>query len=57
VERRSAGRPWPRIAEDLAAARVSFHLLAGLEFELAVFGHGRPILSGAAARFRDVETG
>jgi hypothetical protein len=40
------------VTEDMAAARTSFHLLAGPEFEVAVFGHGSPILSGASEQFR-----
>jgi hypothetical protein len=31
----------------------SLQRLAGLEFETALFGHGRAITSGAAARFRE----
>jgi glyoxylase-like metal-dependent hydrolase (beta-lactamase superfamily II) len=38
--------------EDLAAARESFRALAGLDFDVACFGHGSPIVGGAAARFR-----
>jgi glyoxylase-like metal-dependent hydrolase (beta-lactamase superfamily II) len=40
--------------EDLAAANRSFRALAGLDFEVAVFGHGTPIRSGAAGVFRRV---
>lgn len=38
--------------EDLAEGRRSLAKIAGFDFEVAVFGHGRPITSGAAARFR-----
>lgn len=40
------------IADDPAAAQRSFADLAQLQFEIAVFGHGRPLLGGAAERFR-----
>jgi glyoxylase-like metal-dependent hydrolase (beta-lactamase superfamily II) len=40
------------VTEDRTAAGSSFHLLADLEFDVAVFGHGSPILSGASAQFR-----
>jgi glyoxylase-like metal-dependent hydrolase (beta-lactamase superfamily II) len=39
--------------EDLAAARRSLEKLSSLDFEIACFGHGRPIRSGAARRFRE----
>lgn len=47
----------PRLAlfpayEDLAAGRASLARLAALEFEVACFGHGRPITRAAARRFR-----
>lgn len=38
--------------EDLDAGRRSLQGLAALDFEVAVFGHGKPILKGAAAAFR-----
>jgi glyoxylase-like metal-dependent hydrolase (beta-lactamase superfamily II) len=41
----------PFIFEDQALSRESFQRLAGLEFELAGFGHGRTIERGASARF------
>jgi glyoxylase-like metal-dependent hydrolase (beta-lactamase superfamily II) len=37
--------------DDITTGRISLAKLAGYEFEAAVFGHGRPILSGASARF------
>jgi len=40
------------IYEDVAAGMVSLHRLAGLEFEVAAFSHGRPILAHASERFR-----
>ena len=38
--------------EDLDQGRRSLQKLAGLDFEVACFGHGRPIRTGAAERFR-----
>lgn len=50
---RSGGSSFMRlIADDPAAARRSFGRLAQLDFEVAVFGHGAPLLGGAAERFR-----
>lgn len=43
----------PPFYEDAAAGRSTLRRLAALEFRVAVFGHGDPIASGAAARFRD----
>ena len=37
--------------DDFDTGKKSAARLAQLEFEVAVFGHGRPILSGASARF------
>jgi glyoxylase-like metal-dependent hydrolase (beta-lactamase superfamily II) len=37
--------------DDLTAGRASLVKLAGRDFEVAVFGHGRPILSSASAKF------
>ncbi len=38
--------------DDDVAARASFRRLAELDFDVACFGHGPPIRSGAAPRFR-----
>jgi len=38
--------------EDYAESRKSLARLAGLDFEHAVFGHGKPIITGASGRFR-----
>ena len=38
--------------EDLELGKRSLARLADMNFEVAVFGHGRPILKGAAALFR-----
>ncbi len=37
--------------DDVPTARASLAKLAKLEFEAAVFGHGRPMLSGASRKF------
>jgi len=37
--------------DDISAGRTSLAKLASREFEAAVFGHGKPILSGASGRF------
>ena len=37
--------------EDVDEGRRSLSKLAGLEFEVACFGHGKPIKSGASRRF------
>lgn len=44
------GRPF--VATDREAVAASLARIAGLDFEVAVFGHGRAIRGGAAARFR-----
>jgi len=43
---------WSVAYEDLARGQRSLEKLAALEFEVACFGHGSPILKGAAGRFR-----
>jgi glyoxylase-like metal-dependent hydrolase (beta-lactamase superfamily II) len=40
------------IYEDVAEGRRSLEKLAALDFETALFSHGRPIRSGAGERFR-----
>lgn len=47
----------PLVAEDHAVAAASFAALSRLEFDKAVFGHGRPIREGAAEAFRSVAAG
>ena len=37
--------------EDLSVAKTSLAALAQREFEMAVFGHGRPITSNASSKF------
>jgi len=46
------GAVFGMFTEDLDEANRSFRKLADLEFETAVFGHGKPIRSGAAEAFR-----
>lgn len=43
---------YPPIFEDLAEGRRSLARLGKLDFEIACFGHGKAIVGGAAARFR-----
>lgn len=40
------------VGEDMPEAERSFHRLGWLDFRVAVFGHGEPIMTGASARFR-----
>lgn len=46
------GPPLGGFTEDMATARRSIRRLAGLEFEVACFGHGRTLAGRAAERFR-----
>lgn len=50
----SAGPPFlsSLVTEDPAAVGPSLRRIAAREFEVAVFGHGSPIVGGAAVRFR-----
>jgi glyoxylase-like metal-dependent hydrolase (beta-lactamase superfamily II) len=41
------------VYEDLEEGKQSLAKLAALEFEVACFGHGRPIRSGASKQFRE----
>jgi glyoxylase-like metal-dependent hydrolase (beta-lactamase superfamily II) len=43
---------YPLLFEDMAEGVRSLQKLAALDFEVAVFGHGRPILKHAAEQFR-----
>lgn len=43
---------WSIVYEDLDVGKQSLARLAGLEFETACFGHGKTIVGGASARFR-----
>jgi glyoxylase-like metal-dependent hydrolase (beta-lactamase superfamily II) len=42
------------VSDDPAEARASAARLAGYDFEVAVFGHGRAVTAGAAERFREL---
>ena len=46
------GLGYAPIYEDLDMGQRSLGRLARLDFEVACFGHGRPLIGGAAARFR-----
>lgn len=50
--RPSTGRLAEIATADLVEAGRSFRSLAELDFEAAVFGHGKPIAAGASGRFR-----
>jgi glyoxylase-like metal-dependent hydrolase (beta-lactamase superfamily II) len=43
---------WALCYEDIEEGRKSLRKLAALDFDAAVFGHGGPIKSGAAQKFR-----
>ncbi len=43
---------YPILFEDMAEGVRSLQKLAGLDFQVAVFGHGRPSVGHAAERFR-----
>jgi glyoxylase-like metal-dependent hydrolase (beta-lactamase superfamily II) len=48
-------RRTPRmLTDDVAAAHASVARLAGLEFEVAVFGHGNAVRGRAIDRFREL---
>jgi len=49
---RSAGHWLAITTQDRDAAAASFRRLAALDFQVAAFGHGAPIRTGAAAHFR-----
>lgn len=42
------------LTDDVAAADASVARLAGLEFEVAVFGHGSAVRGRAIDRFREL---
>ncbi len=46
------GLQYAVVNEDIGEARRSLEKLSKLEFEIACFGHGDPILSGASGEFR-----
>lgn len=50
-------RRTPRfLTTDVAGAASSLSILAGLSFEVAVFGHGRASTARAAQRFRELNS-
>ena len=51
--RRTGSLGIPPLLEDIDVARATVQRLAGVEFEVAVFGHGDPIRRGAAQAFRE----
>jgi hypothetical protein len=40
--------PSPAFSEDMTVARQSVVKLAGFDYEVALFGHGEPLLEGAS---------
>ncbi|WP_407675947.1 MBL fold metallo-hydrolase [Peterkaempfera bronchialis] len=55
VARGPDGRVMPGVLNaDPAGAAASFRRLAELDTEVACFGHGEPLTSGAGARLRAV---
>lgn len=46
------GLVWTFVYEDFGIAKQSLQKLAQLSFEIAGFGHGESILSGADVKFR-----
>lgn len=46
------GLGWSLGYEDLTVAKCSLVKIAGLDFEVTCFGHGRAITQGASARFK-----
>jgi glyoxylase-like metal-dependent hydrolase (beta-lactamase superfamily II) len=48
-------RHTPRaMTSDVAAARASVAKLAGLSFDVAVFGHGKAVTGGAVEKFKEL---
>ena len=48
------GLGWSLGYEDLEVGRLSLRRLSALDFQVACFGHGKPILKDASKRFREV---
>jgi len=46
--------PSPDFSEDMDLANASVAKLAGFDFEIALFGHGEPVLSGASGLVADL---
>ena len=51
--RRTGSLGAPPLLEDVAAAHATLQRLAGMAFDVAVFGHGDPIREGASAAIRE----
>ncbi|HEX5695321.1 MAG TPA: MBL fold metallo-hydrolase [Acidimicrobiia bacterium] len=49
--------PDPGFSEDMAIAIDSVGKLAGLDYEVALFGHGDPVLEGASTAVADLAAG
>lgn len=49
--------PDPGFSEDMAIAIDSVSKLAGLDYEVALFGHGDPVLEGASTAVADLAAG
>jgi glyoxylase-like metal-dependent hydrolase (beta-lactamase superfamily II) len=52
--RRRLGRTPRAMTDDMAAARTSVAKLAGLDFDVAVFGHGPAVTGRAVDRFKEL---
>jgi glyoxylase-like metal-dependent hydrolase (beta-lactamase superfamily II) len=46
--------PDPSFSEDMAAANASVSKLAGFTYEVALFGHGEPVMAGASAQVNEL---
>ena len=46
--------PDPSFSEDMTAANASVAKLAGFTYEMALFGHGEPVLSGASEQVNEL---
>lgn len=46
----------PDFTEDMSLANASIQKLAGFDFEVALFGHGEPLLEGASTAVSDLAT-
>jgi glyoxylase-like metal-dependent hydrolase (beta-lactamase superfamily II) len=44
----------PEFSEDMDLANASVAKLAGFDFEIALFGHGEPVVTGASALVADL---
>lgn len=47
----------PDFSEDMSLANASVRKLAGFDYEVALFGHGEPLIEGAAAAVSDLAAG